>query len=279
MRIAHHTITWGGVTGHPAGVTSTKDLFYLSAGSVTDAVRQIGAVGYQGTEVFDGNLAALAADPGAESAFRAALSAAGVELVSVYTGANFIYADALPDELHRLTRACELAASFGAQRLVVGGGARRSDGTRDADYDALAAGLDRVVDLAGEHGLEASYHPHLSTICESPQEIERLMTRTRIGFCPDTGHLAAGGGDPAELVRTYGDRLAHVHLKDVDLATTTWVPLGQGDLDISGIVSAVRGTGYDSWLVVELDSTPGDPQDAAAASYAHLTQLLTLLDA
>ena len=27
------------------------------------------------------------------------------------------------------------------------------------------------------------------------------MPQTRIGFCPDTAHLAAGGGDPAELIR------------------------------------------------------------------------------
>ena len=279
MRIAHHTITWGGVVGAPSGVTSIKDLFYLSHGSVVDAVRELAAVGYQGTEVFDGNLAALADDAQAEGAFREALTQTGVELVSVYTGANFVYADVLPDEMHRLRRACELASTFGAQRLVVGGGARRAAGTPDSDYDKLAAALDDIVDLAADHGLEASYHPHLGTVCESPDEVDRLMNRTRIGFCPDTAHLAAGGGDPAEMVRRYRDRLAHVHLKDIELATTTFVPLGQGDLDFDDIVRAVRESGYDNWLVVELDSTPGEPKDAAAASYDHLTELLARLDA
>jgi inosose dehydratase len=271
MRIAHHTITWGGVVGHPAGVTSVKDLYYLSHGSVIDAVRDIGAVGYEGTEVFDGNLAAIADDP---QPFLDALAAAGVELVSVYSGANFVYADVLPDEMARLRRACELARQFGASRLVVGGGARRAGGTPDEDYDRLGAALDRVSDLAAEHGLEASYHPHLSTIVESPDELERLMAVTRIGFCPDTAHLAAGGGDPAALIRRYPERLAHVHLKDIDLATGTFLPLGQGDLDLDDVVRAVVEAGYDSWLVVELDSTDGAPRDAAAASLAHLTELL-----
>jgi len=271
MRIGHHTITWGGVVGHPAGVTSIKDLHYVSHGSVVEAVREIGAVGYQGTEVFDGNLAALADTP---EVLLDALAAAGVELVSVYAGANFVYADVLPDEMARLRHSCELAQRFGASRLVVGGGARRAAGTTEADYDSLGAALDRVDDLAADFGLEASYHPHLSTIVESPAELELLMARTRIGFCPDTAHLAAGGGDPAALVRRYPDRLKHVHLKDVDLATGTFLPLGQGDLDLADVLAAVTETGYDSWLMVELDSAEGSPQEAAAASLAHLQHLL-----
>jgi inosose dehydratase len=271
VRLGYHSITWGGVVGAPTGVTSIKDLYYLSNGSVVEAVKDIAAAGYEGTEVFDGNLAALADQP---EEFQEALRASGVELVSVYTGANFVYADVLPDEMHRIRRACELAVQFGAGRLVVGGGARRAAGTTADDYDRLGSALDAVADLAAEHGLDASYHPHLSTIVESPDELDRIMDRTRIGFCPDTAHLAAGGGDPAAQIRAYGDRLRHVHLKDVALATGQFLPLGQGDLDFGDIVGAVRQTGYDSWIVVELDSYDGDPREAAEISRAYLQQLL-----
>jgi inosose dehydratase len=271
MRLGYHSITWGGVVGAPQGVTSIKDLFYLSHGSIADAVRDISAVGYQGVEVFDGNLAAIAEAP---ETFTDVLAESGTELVSVYTGANFVYADVLPDELHRIRTACELAARFGASRLVVGGGARRAAGTTDEDYDRLAKGLDSVVDLAAEHGLEASYHPHLGTIVESPDELDRLMERSRIGFCPDTAHLAAGGGDPAELIRRYGRRLGHVHLKDLSRETGEFLPLGAGDLDLADVVRAVREADYDSWLIVELDSYDGDPRAAAEQSLTHLRQLL-----
>jgi inosose dehydratase len=147
-------------------------------------------------------------------------------------------------------------------------------GTPEEDYDRLGAALDAVVDLAAEHGLEASYHPHLSTIVESPDELDRIMTRSRIAFCPDTAHLAAGGGDPAALIRRYPERLKHVHLKDIDLATGTFLPLGQGDLDFDDILGAVVEAGYDSWLVVELDSSAGAPRDAAAVSLGYLRHLL-----
>lgn len=271
MQLAYHSITWGGVVGHPQGVTSAKDLHYLTNGSMGAAVRDIAAAGYTGTEMFDGNLAAYSDRP---AELRGLLADHGVELVSVYTGANFIYSDVLPDELDKVRRSCELAVTFGASRLVVGGGARRAAGTRPEDYDRLAEALDTVHDLAREHGLAASYHPHLSTIVESPDELEQLLPRTRIAFCPDTAHLAAGGGDPAALIRRYADRLAHVHLKDLRRDPLQFLPLGAGELDFADILAAVREAGYDDWLVVELDAYDGDPREAADISKTYLDRLL-----
>jgi inosose dehydratase len=273
VQLGYHSITWGGVVGHAQGVTSAKDLYYLTYGSMEQAVRDIAAAGYAGTEMFDGNLAAYADHP---DELRGLLADNGVELVSVYTGAGFVYPDVLPDELDKVRRACELAATFGAERLVVGGGARRAAGTSAEDYDRLAGALDEVHELARQHGLVASYHPHLSTIVESPEELEQLLPRTQIGFCPDTAHLAAGGGDPAALIRRYPDRIVHVHLKDVALDPLEFRPLGQGSLDFSDILSAVREASYDSWLIVELDSYAGDPLQAAKISKAYLDQLLTM---
>jgi inosose dehydratase len=271
MRLGYHTITWGGVVGDATGVTSVKDLYYRANGSMEQAIRDIAAAGYAGTEMFDGNVAAYADRP---EELRNLLGRSGVELVSVYTGANFIYADALPDELHRVERAAELAARVGARRLVVGGGARRATGTQPEDYDRLASALNTVGRIAERNGLSAGYHPHLTTIVESPDELDRLMSRTDIGFCPDTAHLAAGGGDPAALIRRYRDRITHVHLKDLRPDPVEFLPVGAGALDFPDILRAIRDSGYDSWLIVELDAYAGDPGEAAATSKAYLDKLL-----
>ncbi|OZM77879.1 sugar phosphate isomerase/epimerase [Pseudonocardia sp. MH-G8] len=271
MRLGYHSITWGGVTGDATGVTSVKDLFYRVPGSMHRALRDIAAAGYEGVEMFDGSVAGFADDP---AELRDLLGETGLALVSVYTGANFVYREILPDELHRVRRAAELAALFGAEQLVVGGGARRAAGTPDSDYDRLGAALDTVTDIAEEHGLSACYHPHLTTIVESPDEVDKVMSRSRIGFCPDTAHLAAGGGDPAALIRRYPDRVRHVHLKDLDRATTTFLPLGHGDIDFTDVLAAVEEVGYDSWLLVELDSYDGDPAEAARISKAFLDKAL-----
>ena len=271
MQVGYHSITWGGVVGDATGVTSIKDLSYRSYGSIERAVSDIAAAGYAGIEMFDGNLFDYADRP---EELQGLLSEAGLELASAYTGGNFIYSEILDEELVRVSRAAKLAQLFGAGSLVVGGGARRSSGTRPEDYQALGSALDQVCDIAEAHGLVACYHPHLTTIVESPDELDRLMPLTRMAFCPDTGHLAAGGGDPAALIRSYGNRLQHVHLKDVRLEPLEFVPLGQGSIDFSDVLAAVHESGYDGWLMVELDSYPGDPAEAAQISKAYLDRLL-----
>jgi inosose dehydratase len=62
--------------------------------------------------------------------------------------------------------------------------------------------------------LTASYHPHLTTMVEGPGQVADILARSRIGFCPDTAHFTAGGGDAVELIRRFGDRVRYVHLKD-----------------------------------------------------------------
>lgn len=273
MRLGYPTITWGGVVGMPGGVTSVKDLFYLTAGSTAEAFRDIAAAGYTGTEVFDGNLLEFADEPGQ---FHDLIAETGLTLVGVYTGANFVFEEILDEEFSKITRAADLAATFGASRLVIGGGAQRVTGPRDGDFDRLASGLDRCTDIAAAAGLTATYHPHLGTLVETPEALEKVMALSSIRFCPDTAHLAGGGGDPAALIRRYGDRLAHVHLKDWHHATQRFLPLGEGDLDFADILSAIRETGYDEWLMVELDYYyDGHPKAAAEISKRFLDRLLS----
>jgi inosose dehydratase len=267
VRLGHAANAWGGVVGHPVGVTSIKDLFYLTPGDTSATLREVAAAGYEGVELFDGN---LAEDPGA---VRAALGETGLSLISVYSGANLVFPEILGEELWRVRKACGWAADLGAEHLVVGGGAQRTEPPVETDYDRLGAALDEIAAIAEGHGLTASFHPHLSTIVESPDQIERVFSRSRIGFCPDTGHLQAGGGDPVDLVRTYRDRIPYVHIKDID-ASGGFVPLGEGVLDVAGVVAVLRETGFDGWLTVETDGWPGDPSEGARLSMARLHQLL-----
>ena len=82
----------------------------------------------------------------------------------------------------------------------------------------------------------------------------------------------------AVLVYVTG-RIAHAHLKDVDadLAAAVkagtlsyteavrrgmYTPLGAGDVDIAGIVAALRSNGFDGWFVMEQDTIlEGEPTD------------------
>jgi len=156
-------------------------------------------------------------------------------------------------------------------------------------WATLLANLDRLAELAAARGVKAVLHPHVGTMIEKPDEVQRVLENSSISLCLDTGHLLIGGTDPAALTRQAPDRIAHTHLKDVDASLAKRVQageltyteavregmyriLGQGDVDIAGVIRELESHGYDGWYVLEQDTilldkpTGAGPVDAVEAS-------------
>ena len=132
----------------------------------------------------------------------------------------------------------------------------------------LGKGLDMAAKVFAEYGIEASYHPHLGSMAEAPEQVDRLFAETSIKICPDLAHLAAGGGDPLTIVKKYYDRISFVHLKDLD--DNGFAPLGTGRLDIDGVLDFLKEKGYAGDYLVEVDGYAGDPVFACQTSYDFL---------
>lgn len=260
MRFAYVANAWGGVVGTPGAVTDMSSGFYLTPGELEPTLERVAEAGFEGIEVFDGNLMPYG---GKTSQLHTALSNTGLELVAVYSGGHFIYPDAHEDESHRFRRSIALAAELGARHYVFGGGAVRAQGRRDEDYSVMADLLDKSAEEASVAGLIPSYHPHLGSLAESTEHIDALFSESKIGLCADIAHLAGGGSNPSDMIQRYQDRLTYVHLKDIDFETKEFRPLGEGDLDLTAVLQAVLDANYSDWITVELDGYPGD-QDAAA---------------
>ena len=166
-----------------------------------------------------------------------------------------------------------------------------------AGWDTLLSNLDRVADVAANRGIRAVLHPHVGTMIEKGHEVQRVLDRSRISLCLDTGHLLIGGTEPAELARQAADRIAHLHLKDVDSRIAAKVqsgrltyseavgrgmyrPLGTGDVDVPAIVGYLRARGYDGWYTLEQDTilteepTHHGPVEDVAASAEYLRTVL-----
>lgn len=266
MKFGYQTNTWGGVVGHPAGVTSVKDAYYLANGSTESALKDIASAGYQGFELFDGNLMQY---KGKEEEFKRLIEKHSLDFIGVYTGGNFIYPDILEDELVKIEEVAALASTLGAEHLVVGGGAVRAKGILDSDYRDLAEALNKVSHIAGKYGLIASYHPHLGTCVQSPEQLDKLMPLTVINLCPDTAHIEAGGGDPVVVIKKYIDRIQYVHFKDYQ--NGEFLPLGEGTQEFDEMVRVLEEAQYDGWFTVELDSYH-DPKAGAEISRKYLTK-------
>src|SRR5690606_1283351 len=118
---------------------------------------------------------------------------------------------------------------------------------------------------------QATYHPHLGTIVQTWEQLQRIMSMTSISLCPDTAHLEAGGSDPLQVIETYFDRIPYVHFKD--LKGTDFEPLGEGKQDFQAMLDVLVKNNYAGWITTELDSY-ADPKAGAELSYAYLQRLL-----
>lgn len=149
----------------------------------------------------------------------------------------------------------------------------------DSQWTTLLVNLDRLAAAAADRGALAVLHPHIGTMVETRSDVDRVLSGSNIKLCLDTGHLLIGGTDPLALTLEVPDRIAHTHLKDVDAALAArvqagkltyteavragmYTPLGAGDVDIAGIVTALRAKGFDGWFVMEQDTIlDGEPTD------------------
>ncbi|WP_084957265.1 TIM barrel protein [Thermoactinospora rubra] len=181
--------------------------------------------------------------------------------------------DPLPD----LERTAREFAEAGIEVMVLAA-ATGADGydTRPTLDETGWATLLRNLDRAMELDRTVTLHPHVGTMVETREEVMRVLEGGSALLCLDTGHLLIGGTDPLELATAAPERVAHVHLKDVDAGLAARVPeigytravregvyrpLGEGDVDVAGIVSALGKHGYAGWYVMEQDVVLSGPED------------------
>jgi inosose dehydratase len=270
MKVGYSTNAWGTVLSHWGATNNVNSAYYYSSGCLEDAAAGIAAAGFDSIEIFDGNLLDF---EGKEADFKKLLDKNKVKLVAVYVAANFIYDEILDEELFRIKKAAAFAKKFGASHLVLGGGATRYTGIKESDYKKLAAGLDKVVDLAGTLGMTASYHPHMGSLVQSPEQIDKVMPYTKINFCPDTAHIVAGAGGnakaPFEVIKKYADRIKYIHLKDIT-KDGMFCPLGVGVIDFKPIIDLIGKNDGKIYFTIECDGWKDSPAEGAKTTAAFL---------
>ena len=285
QRLAGAPISWGVCEAPGWGIELAADRVLAEMTALGITATELGPTGYLGAEPSD---------------VQARLAATGMRLIGGF----------LPVPMH-VDPALDLGAARAAMKVLAAGGsevvvlaARSGDGSYDhkvsmddAEWETLLLTVKRLREVASEEGLRTTLHPHVGTAIESRDAVLRLLDRSDVPICLDTGHLVIGGTDPFELVSQAADRVEHVHLKDVrlDVARTVaggdsdylgavraglYAPLGAGDLDIAGIVRALEGAGYDGWYVLEQDVALGDvpaegqgPVEDVRASIAFLDKV------
>ena len=139
--------------------------------------------------------------------------------------------------------------------------------TDEAKIKGYAELSNKIGKLCKPAGITPCFHPHWGTPVFTEAEIdiyEKYVDHDTVKLCIDTAHTALAGMDPVKIIEKYGDLIGYMHLKDLDPDVTIrperplvrFLPLGQGTIDFSGVVKALKKAGYDGVLCVELDNSP-----------------------
>jgi len=138
-----------------------------------------------------------------------------------------------------------------------------------------------VSSHAKQQGIVAAFHPHIESIVETDSEIDQFLADTdpsTVSLCLDTAHYAYFMGDPVELIRHHGQRIAHVHIKNVNPQVRAQVlkrglrfqdavkmgmmtDLGTGIVDFRLVFDALAANSFEGWAIVEHDLDPNSRQD------------------
>jgi inosose dehydratase len=163
----------------------------------------------------------------------------------------------------------------GLTRDAVAGHVQPEDAMSGEEFAQAASVLSRMGEITLAEGVSSCVHNHAGTVIETPAEIDRLFSlvnRDVVFMGPDTGHLAWGGADVVPFLRKYADLIKTVHLKDIkrevleEGRAKEWTygefkdhgiftELGQGTVDIPGLLALLKEAGFEGWVLVETDVT------------------------
>jgi len=151
----------------------------------------------------------------------------------------------------------------------------------DAQWQAMFDGFTEIDEICASYGIRQVLHPHLNTLVETQDDVNRVLAGSNVRWLLDTGHMQIGGTDPVKFARDNFARIDHFHVKDVKMSIAqrfldgeitlmeatrdgVFCAAGDGDVKIADAIQVMESNGYDGWYVLEQDMAIVDnqPRDA-----------------
>lgn len=202
---------------------------------------------------------------------RAMAEKHGIALSTVCAHANLL--DATSPDIYgtaQIVKAVRLAKLLGVTEVITTEGDPKTPfgkGLSKAEkLFTIREKLQSPIEWAAELGVKLLLEPH-GEVTDSVEMmgdlLDSLGREDTVGICLDTGNSWLGGSDPLDFIKTFGARIQHVHWKDMP---AEWedkrgkefgcgmavIPLGDGVVDIPGIVKALNGIGFDGTTTLEI---------------------------
>lgn len=180
-----------------------------------------------------------------------------------------------------VVQTCAAAEQLGVSTVIE----PKTDPARWATQESIedtAKELKAAARIAAEYGLRIGYHNHAFEVQHTVKgktalEVFADAVGNHVDLQLDTYWAAVGGVDSVALLKTLGEQVQAVHIKDgpVTEDKTQQVAVGAGRMPIADIISAAP----QALPVVELDDFDGYVFNAVRESYRYLTCHTSLVDA
>lgn len=273
----------------------TRD--YTTEGAMQDAAK----IGYQGVE----RGRRMPADT---QGLRAYLDRYGVALCGGWCSGALMVND-VETEKAAIRRQVEQFAALGAPCIVYAECSNTVQGQQDTPVSqrpklsrdevlAYAAKLSDLAKWSRDQGVVLSYHHHMGSMIEDAEDIDWLMDGSdpALTLLYDTGHLYFAGADPLAVLDKWGDRVHHVHFKDVReevvrdirardgsfldaVAGGAFTVPGdpEGCIDFQAVTDKLKAMAYQGWIVVEAEQDPAKapPFEYSKLGYDHIVEICT----
>ena len=208
---------------------------------------------------FDGVEGRPMSDPTEIKSMRDAADKAGVVLHSLMYGgwqAPFSTADPKVAEqgVKDLSAALQCAKEVGADGVLLVPGIVNGD-TRYVDcYNRSQKHIREVIPVAEKTGVRILVENVWNNFLMSPLEFARYIDEFKSPWVQayfDVGNVIAFGWSE-DWIRTLGNRIKKVHLKDFKRGPREWVNLLDGDVNWPEVRKALGEVGYEGFLSAEL---------------------------
>lgn len=129
----------------------------------------------------------------------------------------------------------------------------------EAELDAQADILEKIKKICRKNKIQPNLHNHTYEVADNMHDLKGTLARVpNIKLGPDIGHLYRAGIDPVEFIKTYGDKIVYLHLRD-HKADKSWTEaIGDGVIDFNGIAKALQEVDFKGIAAIEL-SFEGTP--------------------
>jgi len=176
-------------------------------------------------------------------------------------------------------RALRLCAELGAPHITTEPGGPLTPGQpRQEAIDLFVEVLKPLAEYAHELGILLLIEPEPGLLLETSDqylEVAERLNAPSIGLNFDVGHAYCVGEDLPRAIAKLAPHIRHYHVEDIAASRVHHhlVP-GTGAIDFGKVVGAIRGTGYEGWLTVELYPFLDDPDAAARGALEVLRPLV-----